>query len=211
MKISQNIYNYCQNYSSKDNSIMDDLIDYTYKNKEAPNMISGNMVGNLLYILSKSINSKRILDIGMFTGYSALKLAESIPNNGEVHTFELAANHIKSAKIFFKKTEFFNNIIIHEGEAIHNLEKLESNTFDFAFIDADKINYLEYYKRCMVLIRKGGIIVLDNMLWSGKVINPEDDDSIALNKTADYINKDKRVFNHMVPIRDGLMVCMKNE
>ena len=210
MKIDKNIYDYCANYSMKDNILLEELIDYTYANKEAPNMISGNMVGNFLYILSKSINAKNVLDVGMFTGYSALKLASSIPKDGEVHTFELAKNHINSAKQFFNKSPY-NNIIIHEGDALSNLEKLKSGSFDFAFIDADKINYLEYYKRCMTLIRGKGIIVLDNMLWSGKVLNPDDEDSRALNETARYINEDKRIFNHMVPIRDGLMVCMKNE
>ena len=210
MKIDKNIYDYCANYSAKDDPLLNELIEYTFSNKEAPQMISGNMVGNFLYILSKSIGAKMVLDVGMFTGYSALKLASSIPSDGEVHTFELADNHINSAKKFFSKSEY-NNIIIHRGEALKNLEKLQSNTFDFAFIDADKMNYIEYYKRCMMLIKNGGIIVLDNMLWSGKVLNPDDDDSAALHSAAKYINDDKRVFNHMVPIRDGLMVCMKNE
>tara|TARA_Y100001960_G_C14683467_1_gene832473 strand:+ start:845 stop:1480 length:636 start_codon:yes stop_codon:yes gene_type:complete len=211
MKIDSKIYEYCAAHSIKDGEIMDELIKYTYDNKEAPNMISGNMVGNLLCILAKSINAKRTLDVGMFTGYSALKLASAIPDNGEVHTFELAENHIKSAKKFFSKSKYNNNIIIHVGEALKNLEKLQINTFDFAFIDADKVNYIEYYKRCMKLIKPGGIIVLDNMLWGGKVLNPDDEDSISLNKTADYINNDERVYNHLIPIRDGLMVCYKNE
>ena len=167
------------------------------------------MVGNLLCILAKSISAKKVLDVGMFTGYSALKIASAIPSDGEVHTFELAENHIKSAKHFFDKSNY-NNIIIHEGKALDNLETLPADTFDFAFIDADKVNYIEYYKRCMALIKKGGIIVLDNMLWSGKVLNPDDEDSMALNNTANFINKDERVFNHLIPIRDGLMVCIKN-
>ena len=104
MKIDQNIYDYCANHSIKDDSLLNELIKYTYSNKEAPNMISGNMVGNFLYILSKSIAAKMVLDIGMFTGYSALKLASSIPSDGEVHTFELAENHINSAKIFFSES-----------------------------------------------------------------------------------------------------------
>ena len=101
MKIDSKIYEYCATYSIKDDEIMDELIQYTYDNKEAPNMISGNMVGNLLCILAKSIDAQRTLDIGMFTGYSALKLASAIPDNGEVHTFELAENHIQTAKKFF--------------------------------------------------------------------------------------------------------------
>jgi caffeoyl-CoA O-methyltransferase len=200
---------YCKDHSDPDEHILNQLTEYTFREIEAANMISGNMVGNLLYILCKSVNAKRVLDVGMFTGYSAIKLASAIPSDGEVHTFELAENHIKTAKKFIADSNY-DNITIHEGEAIPNLETLENETFDFAFIDADKTNYIEYYKRCMRLIRKGGVIVLDNMLWSGKVLEPQDDDSIALKETAKYINNDSRVFNHMLTIRDGLMVCFKN-
>jgi caffeoyl-CoA O-methyltransferase len=209
MNIDDNIIQYCKNYSMPDEDILNKLTDYTFRKIDAANMISGNMVGNLLYILSTSINARRVLDVGMFTGYSALKLASSIPSDGEVHTFELADNHIQSAQKFFSESQY-NNITIHQGEALKNLETLQAGTFDFAFIDADKINYINYYDRCMMLIRNGGIIVLDNMLWSGKVLNPEDEDSIALNQAAKYINNDDRVFNHMLTIRDGLMVCIKN-
>jgi len=209
MKIDDNIMKYCKDFSTPDERILDQLTEHTFREIEAANMISGNMVGNLLYILCKSVNAKRVLDVGMFTGYSAIKLASAIPSDGEVHTFELAENHIKTAKKFIADSNY-DNITIHEGEAIPNLETLENETFDFAFIDADKTNYIEYYKRCMRLIRKGGVIVLDNMLWSGKVLEPQDDDSIALKETAKYINNDPRVFNHMLTIRDGLMVCFKN-
>ena len=209
MKIDNNIMKYCKDFSTPDEGILDQLTEHTFREMEAANMISGNMVGNLLCILSKSVNAKRILDVGMFTGYSAIKLASSIPADGEVHTFELAENHIKTAKKFIADSNY-DNIIIHEGEAIPNMETLEKEWFDFAFIDADKTNYIEYYKRCMTLIRSGGIIVLDNMLWSGKVLDPQDDDSIALKETAKYINNDSRVFNHMLTVRDGLMVCYKN-
>jgi len=210
MKIDENIIKYCKDFSTPDEHILDQLTEHTFREIEAANMISGNMVGNLLYILCKSVNAKRVLDVGMFTGYSAIKLASAIPSDGEVHTFELAENHIKTAKKFISDSNY-DNITIHEGEAVPNLETLENESFDFAFMDADKINYIEYYKRCMTIIRKGGIMVLDNMLWSGKVLDPQDDDSIALNETAKYINNDSRVFNHMLTIRDGLMVCFKNE
>ena len=209
MKIDDKILAYCKKYSSPDESILDELSEFTFENMEAANMISGNMVGNLLYILAKSINASMVLDVGMFTGYSALKLASAIPASGEVHTFELAENHIESAQKFFSKSNY-NNITIHQGEALDNLENLKSGSFDFAFIDADKINYIEYYKRCVTLLRPQGIMVLDNMLRSGKVLNPDDDDSRALNNTAKFIQDDNRVFNHMLTVRDGLMVCIKN-
>ena len=208
MKNDPDITKYCLEHSSPDEEILNRLTAQTFNEVEGANMISGNMVGNLLYILAKSINARKVLDVGMFTGYSALKLSSALPKSGEVHTFELAQNHIDYASKFFDESKY-NNIIIHEGPAIENLEKLKVGVFDFAFIDADKINYIDYYQRCMSLIRVGGIIVLDNMLWSGKVLDPDDEDSIALNKTAELIQNDDRVFNSMVTIRDGLMICIK--
>ena len=99
-------------------------------------------------------------------------------------------------------------ITMHQGPALETLEKFK-NKFDFIFIDADKINYLNYYLKCMQLIKSGGIIVLDNMLWSGHVLDPQDDDTLALKNTAEFINNDDRVFNYLLPVRDGLMVCIK--
>ena len=136
-------------------------------------------------------------------------MAETIPEDGEIHTCELMKKHAKTAQLFFDRSEFGNKITIHEGPALNSLEQFSSNGFDLAFIDADKSNYLEYYKRCLVLVRKGGVIILDNMLWSGNVINPEDNDSKALRIVGDYIQKDTRVINTLLPIRDGLMHCIK--
>jgi caffeoyl-CoA O-methyltransferase len=100
-------------------------------------------------------------------------------------------------------------IKIHSGLAIETLENFKINSFDFIFIDADKINYLNYYLRCVHLIKSNGIIVLDNMLWSGKVMNPIDEDSKKIRETGDYIQNDNRVSNILLPIRDGLMICTK--
>ena len=157
------------------------------------------------------INAKRIIEVGTFTGYSALQMAEALPSSGEIHTCELMEKHVKTAQSFFDRSEIGNKITIHAGPALNSLEQLPSGDFDMAFIDADKSNYLDYYKRCLTLVRGGGVIILDNMLWGGNVINPKDDDSKALRKTGDYIQKDKRVFNLLLPIRDGLMLCIKNE
>ena len=99
-------------------------------------------------------------------------------------------------------------ITMHQGPALQTLKKIKKK-FDFIFIDADKVNYLNYYLECLKLIKSGGIIVLDNMLWSGEVLNPKDKQSKILRKTGDYIKKDKRVLNFLAPIRDGLMICIK--
>ena len=135
-------------------------------------------------------------------------MAES-NSNCEIHTCEAMEKHVKTAHTFIKKANLENNITVHHGQALDTLETFKTNYFDLAFIDADKINYLEYYKRIITLIKTGGIIVLDNMLWSGEVIDPKDEQSKVLNKTAQFIQNDSRVFNTLLPIRDGLMVCYK--
>jgi len=203
--------NYCQDHSEKNSSILKAIEKYTWENEDVPQMISGQLVGNFLQSIIKMIQAKRILEIGMFTGFSALKMAEVLSDDGEIHTCELMDKHIKTAQKFFDKSNHGNKIIIHSGPALESLEQLPSGSFDMAFIDADKINYLEYYQRCLTLIKQDGIIILDNMLWGGKVINPTDDDSKSIQKTGDFIQKDYRVFNILLPIRDGLMMCIKNE
>ena len=204
-----NIEEYCINHSNQESSILKDLKQYTYANEKAPQMISGEIVGNFLALLIKAINPKKILEVGMFTGYSALNMAEHISKNAEIHTCELMEEHVKTANCFFSKTEHGSKISIHQGLALDTLENFKINSFDLCFIDADKINYLNYYQRCIQLIRSGGFLILDNMLWGGSVLEPKDEDSIKLREVGDYIQNDNRVYNALFPIRDGLMVCIK--
>ena len=204
-----NIEDYCLEYSSKESNLLLEIKDYTFKNEEAPQMISGPLVGNLINMLITVSNAKKILEIGMFTGYSALNIAENLPVDGEVHTCEIMDRHIKTANNFFKKSPYSNKFIIHKGDAINSLEKFKINMFDFAFIDGDKINYINYYNRCMQIVKNTGIIVLDNMLWGGSVLNPKDEQSKTLNQLAQIINDDDRNINMLLPIRDGIMICIK--
>ena len=207
--ISDAIEKYCINHSGEESILQKEIREYTYKNEKYPQMISGILVGNFLSTLIKSIKAKKILEIGMFTGYSAASMVKALPEDGEIHTCEHMDEHIKTANKFFKKSKYKNMLNIHPGLAIDTLEKFKINSFDFVFIDADKINYLNYYLRCMHLIKSKGIIVLDNMLWSGEVINPKSDDAKKLREVGDYIQHDSRVVNMLLPIRDGLMVCIK--
>ena len=207
--IDQQINTYCENISDSDSNLLIELKEYTYDNEDVPQMISGSQVGNILKALISLSKSKNIVEVGTFTGYSALKMAEAIPDNGIIHTCEIMDRHVSTAQKFFNRSQFKKNIIIFHGNANETLEQLKANYYDFAFIDADKSGYLEYYKKCMTLIKKGGIIVLDNMLWSGHVLNPNDDDTKALVNTAKYIHKDIRCNNFLMTIRDGLMVCIK--
>lgn len=207
---SEQMLDYCRDHSQADSSLLMELINYTWENEEIPQMISGQLVGNFLKILIKLLRAKWIVEVGTFTGYSALQMAEALPKDGEIHTCELMEKHAKTAQSFFDRSNHGNKITIYQGPALNSLEQLKSGKFDIAFIDADKSNYLEYYQRCLVLIRKGGAIVLDNMLWGGDVLDPQDDDTKALRKTGDFIQSDNSVFNTLLPIRDGLMLCIKN-
>ena len=207
--ITENIHGYCKEHTASDNKLLSELERYTWDNEDVPRMISGQIVGKFLQSIIRMIAAQKIVEVGTFTGYSALQMAEAIPLDGEIHTCELMKKHTETAQSFFDKSDYGKKITIHQGPALESLETLKVGDFDMAFIDADKSNYLEYYKRCSVLIRGGGVIILDNMLWSGSVIDPKDDDSQALRKTGDYIQEDTRVFNMLLPIRDGLMLCIK--
>ena len=207
--ITENIHGYCKEHTASDNILLSELEKYTWDNEDVPQMISGQIVGKFLQSIIRMIAAQKIVEVGTFTGYSALQMAEAIPLDGEIHTCELMKKHTETAQSFFDKSDYGKKITIHQGPALESLETLKVGDFDMAFIDADKSNYLEYYKRCLVLIRAGGVIILDNMLWSGSVIDPKDDDSQALRKTGDYIQEDTRVFNMLLPIRDGLMLCIK--
>jgi len=202
---------YCRQHSKADSSLLAELEKYTWENEDVPQMISGQLVGKFLQSIIIMTDAKRIIEVGTFTGYSALQMAEAIPENGEIHSCEIMEKHVETAQTFFNRSEFGNKITIHKGTALNSLEQLPVGSFDMAFIDANKSDYLEYYKRCFTLVRSGGVIILDNMLWNGNVIDPKDDDSKMLRKTGDYIQQDDRVFNVLLPIRDGLMLCIKNE
>ena len=209
--MSDQLLNYCREHSKANSSLLVELEKYTFANEDVPQMISGQLVGNFLQSIILMISAKQIVEVGMFTGFSALKMAEVLPDDGSVHTCELMDKHVKMAQSFFDKSDHGNKITIHSGPALQSLEQMHAGSFDLAFIDADKINYLDYYKICFTLIRKGGVIILDNMLWGGDVLNPINDDAIAIRKTGDFIQSDHRIINTLLPLRDGVMFCIKNE
>ena len=205
----EEILKYCESYSNKDSKILKELIEFTFKNEPAPQMISGVQVGNFLQSLVMATGAKKILEIGMFTGYSALKMAEVLPKNGQIDTCESGENHIKTAKHFFSKSKHETKIKIHSGPALESIKVFKPNTFDLCFIDADKNNYKNYYIECLKLIKNGGSLVIDNMLWGGSVLNPKDKETKTIAETAKIINADESVHNTMLTIRDGLMLCIK--
>ena len=206
---SEEIESYCKSYSLKDTSLLQELTKTTWNSEDIPQMLSGSLVGGLLQTLIRISGAVNVLEIGMFTGYSALKMAEVLPQNGTLDTCELMDKHIKTATEWFKKSKNGFKITIHKGPAIQSLEKMKSFSFDMVFIDADKVNYPKYHKIALKLLKIGGIGVLDNMLWSGKVIDPLDKESIALRETAELIINNDRLSPLLLPVRDGVMIYHK--
>ena len=207
--MKNDIDQYCAQHSTGESTALKEIREYTLKNEQAPAMISGVLVTNTLKNIIKISGTKNILEIGMFTGYSALAMAEVLPEDGKIDTCELCPIHCNTAQTFFKKFNYENIINIHQGSAIDTLESFKLNAYDMVFIDADKTNYIHYYKKAMLLLKKGGIIILDNMLWSGTVLNPESIESETLNELNHIITNDDRNTNTLLPIRDGLMMCIK--
>ena len=206
---SEEIESYCKSYSLKDTSLLQELTKTTWNSEDIPQMLSGSLVGGLLQTLIRISGAVNVLEIGMFTGYSALKMAEVLPQNGTLDTCELMDKHIKTATEWFKKSKNGFKITIHKGPAIQSLEKMKRSSFDMVFIDADKVNYPKYHKKALKLLKIGGMGVLDNMLWSGKVIDPLDKESIALRETAELIINNDRLSPLLLPVRDGVMIYHK--
>ena len=209
--ISKDIEEYCLSHSINDSELLKDLTEFTWQNEEIPQMLCGTLVGGLLEMLIKISGAKRILEIGMFTGYSTLKMAEALPEDGEIHSCELMEKHIRTARSWFEKSAVYHKINIYSGPAKKSLESFKVNSFDMLFIDADKSGYLDYYKIGTTLLKVNGIAVLDNMLWSGKVLSPDDNDSKVLRETAKQIKNNHKLEPLLLPIRDGLMVYRKGK
>jgi predicted O-methyltransferase YrrM len=182
---------------------------------EAGGMISGSDVGALLGILAQSVLAKKAIEVGTFTGYTALKIASALPQNGLLVCCDISDVCTSIGKTYWNQAAVSDKIDLRIAPAIETLNSLilnqEENTFDFAFIDADKAGYDSYYEACLKLIRPGGLIVLDNMLWSGAVADSEIQDSttIALRQLNLKISQDQRVNSCLMTVGDGLMLARK--
>ena len=207
--VSKDIEQYCKDYSLDDTNLLKELSNTTWQTEDKPQMLCGSLVGGLLQMLIKISGAKRVLEIGMFTGYSTLKMAEALPDDGEIHSCELMEKHIVTARNWFIKSDVNYKISIHKGEAVKSLDEFRAGSFDLMFVDADKTGYPEYYRKGTMLLKNGGIAIFDNMLWSGSVLTLEDGDAKALRETAELIKNDGRLEQLLLPVRDGLMIYRK--
>jgi predicted O-methyltransferase YrrM len=210
--INNKIEDYIEKNSSKEPQILKDLNKETYLKVLNPRMLSGHLQGRFLSIISKLIKPKKILEIGTYTGYSAICMAEGLIENGVIHTIDINEELSSIQNKYFKKTSNNNSIIQYVGDAKNIINNI-NETFDLVFLDADKENYIKYYKLFIDKVKKGGLIIADNVLWTGKVVDPENHDDNLTNYIIDFnkmIAEDNRVENIILPLRDGLNIILKS-
>ena len=209
--IDEKILEYSIKNSDPPSNLLNDLERETNLKILQPRMLSGNFQGRFLSFLSKISKPKSVIEIGTYTGYSALCIAEGLDPNGVIHTIDNNEELTYIQNKYFEKSNYRSNIKQYTDDAIKILPKLNI-TFDFAFIDADKENYINYFKIIIKKMKKGGLIVSDNVLWSGKVLeeNSQDEETEMLKKFNSMLKKDKRITNLIVPLRDGLSISQVN-
>ncbi|MDG1160188.1 MAG: class I SAM-dependent methyltransferase [Flavobacteriales bacterium] len=209
--ISEELESYIAAHTSPQGNLLDALENETWRKILVPRMISGHVQGRALSMFSKMISPKNILEIGTYTGFSALCLAEGLKDEGRLDTIEVNDELCDIQDKFWDMSPQGKFIHRHLGEALNIMPGL-NRKYDLIFIDADKDNYLNYYAASLDLLNSGGYIMLDNVLWSGKVVDPaaqKDSDTIKMNELNRVIQEDERVENVLLGIRDGIMMVRK--
>lgn len=210
--LSTELEKYLENHSSPVNELLVELRRETYQKTTQPHMLSGDYQGQFLSIISRLIQPKTILEIGTFTGYSALCLAEGMAKDGKLITIDRNEELMYLPKKYFDQSPYADQIDFKIGNALDVLDELKDEIYDLVFIDADKSNYINYYEKVIGQVRKGGVLLVDNVLWYGKVLEeakPNDKDTQVLKEFNDKVAKDDRVEVVILPIRDGISLIRK--
>jgi len=202
---------YCEAHTSPENELLHRLNRQTNLETVNPRMLSDQMQGQFLSFISKMLKPKRILEIGTFTGYSALCLAEGLTSDGELHTIEINLELEDRIRAYFQQSPKKEQLFLHIGDALQLIPILDQ-PWDLVFIDGDKEEYLKYYEAVLPKVKKGGFILADNVLWNGKVggaIAQNDRDTLAIDAFNTRVQEDKQVRNLLLPFRDGIMMIEK--
>ena len=209
---AQNIADYAEAHTSPEDAVLAEISAFTFTNLRFPEMLSGHLQGQFLSMLSLLLRPARILEVGTFTGYSAICLAKGLQENGKMITIEYNGELESAIRGFFDKSGFAPAIDLLIGDAMKLIPALEGQ-FDLIFIDADKKNYLAYYKMLLPKLAPGGILLVDNVLWQGKVADSAitDSQTVLFREFNDFVNNDGSVIKVLLPIRDGLYLVMKKE
>jgi caffeoyl-CoA O-methyltransferase len=210
--LAEEIEEYSETHTEDENELLRSLNRETHANVLNPRMLSGHLQGRFLSMISRMICPVKILEIGTYTGYSALCLCEGLKAGGKLITLDINEELEALTQRYFNQSRFRDQIDYRIGNALDIIPTL-TDTFDLVFMDADKINYISYFNLCIDKVKPGGFILADNVLWSGKVVNKElkkiDKDTQALLDFNRMVHEDDRVSNILLPIRDGLMILQK--
>jgi len=212
--IDERIYNYCIEKSSTPSELCGELETYTKENHPLARMLCGQLEASFLGFLIKSHKVKSVLELGTFTGYSALAMAEQLPKDGRIVTIDKNKKINTFAKSYWSRSEHGSKIEARFGAAIDQIPLLKE-TFDMIFIDADKANYLSYLKMTLPLLSENGFIVVDNVLWSGRVVKGFSDDidksTEHIQALNDFVSSNDEIYGTLLPIRDGIFLITKND
>ena len=209
IRITEKLEKYINNFSLKLNPIQQEIIEYNNTLGDVKRMQVATSQCHFLHLIIKTSNIKNVLEIGTFTGLSALSIALALPDDGKLIAVDKDKETNKIAVNFFKKANLNNKIQTIVKPALDSLDELKNSKFDMVFIDADKMNYKEYYERSLKLLDKGGLIIIDNVLWHGEVADEDNLDKFTVNirDFNTYVANDKRVEQIIVPLGDGMTVC----
>lgn len=201
---------YCAAHTTPPTALLQELTAWTHAHAKLPQMLTGHLEGTLLAWLVRLSGARRVLEIGTFTGYSALAMAEVLPADGELVTCDIDPEHARCAQSFFDRSPHGKKIKLRLGPALETLVTMPAaETFDFAFLDADKENYSNYYEAILPRLKPGGLLVADNVLWSGKVLAPKEKTDKAIVAFNERVRADARVEKLMLPVRDGVLLVRK--
>lgn len=204
----EELEHYLVSHSSPETTLHANLAAETREKTRDPRMMVGHLEGALLRMLVRLARARRVLEIGTFTGYSALAIAEGLPDDGQVITCDIDTVTTAIAQKYWNKSPHGHKIKLEIGPALDTIKGL-SGTFDMVFIDADKRSYVAYWDACLPKVRKGGLVVADNVLWSGRVLDPKEEDDHAIVAFNQHVADDPRVEKVMLPLRDGITLASK--
>lgn len=208
--IDPRIQHYAEYLSEPESKLLSEVNEFTKKNHTEYQMLSGHLQGKLLEMISRMIQPRRILEIGTFTGYSALCLASGLAADGQLHTIELRDSDAAIARNFFNRSDYADRIILHTGNALEIIPAIDE-TWDLVFIDADKVSYIEYFKIVLPRVRRNGFILADNIFFHGEVLDEvvKGKNAKAIREFNDFVRESKEIDKVAITLRDGLYLARK--
>jgi caffeoyl-CoA O-methyltransferase len=209
--VPEEIEAYAERHTTPPEELLAELAAETKATLNAPQMLTGTIEGRLLELLVHGLQARRVLELGTYSGYSSLSMAAGLPEGGHIDTCEVDEEHAEVARRYIGRSQYADRITVHLGPALETIERLEGE-FDFVFIDADKVNYVNYYEAVLPRLSTDGLIAADNTLWSGRVLDEGDDseDTRAIKAFDERVRSDSRVTSVMLTVRDGVTLIRPN-